>query len=100
MNRAGGYSVGSIHVRIRPLRIANAVFKITLGLEAHPVWRRIAVPLNIPFDGLYRMIQAAFGGSDHHLHEFFIYEDVPPNSEYSSDDHINRHDWLGQKPGL
>lgn len=77
-----------------------AVLKIALSLEAHSVWRRVVVPLNISFDRFHRVIQAAFGGSDHHLHEFFIYEDVPPNSEYSSDDHINRRDWLGQKPGL
>lgn len=36
------------------------------------VWRRVAVPENITLSKLHQVIQAVFGWSDSHLHEFEI----------------------------
>lgn len=36
------------------------------------IWRRVAVPGNITLSKLHRVIQAVFGWSDTHLHEFEI----------------------------
>jgi hypothetical protein len=36
------------------------------------IWRRVAVPENITLSKLHRVIQAVFGWSDTHLHEFEI----------------------------
>ena len=44
--------------------------KVTLDLDRHHIWREILVPLNITFTKLHRVLQAAFGWKDYHLHEF------------------------------
>ncbi len=49
----------------------NATVKITLeGLEAPQVWRELSIPLNITFEQLHQIIQAAFGWEDSHLYAF------------------------------
>lgn len=49
---------------------------ITLHIEidgiAPPVWRRIAVDGDISLRALHHIIQAAFGWTDAHLHEFHL----------------------------
>jgi len=52
-----------------------AILKVNLVLKGHQVWRRIAVPVHMSFCMLHQTLQAAFGWSDEHLHEFFIYND-------------------------
>ncbi len=60
-----------------------AVLKVTMDLERHSVWRRIAVPVNSRFSRLHRVLQAAFGWRDYHLHEFYIYgSEKHDNREY------------------
>jgi hypothetical protein len=46
--------------------------KITLVGTRPPVWRRVLVHGSIRLDELHRVIQAAFGWWDYHLHEFVI----------------------------
>jgi hypothetical protein len=46
--------------------------RITLQDVHPPVWRRLLVPGSVRLDKLHRMIQAAFGWSDYHLHDFRI----------------------------
>jgi hypothetical protein len=51
---------------------------ITLHIELSgiepPIWRRIAVDGDISLRALHHIIQAAFGWSDSHLHEFRVEE--------------------------
>ncbi|WP_216628807.1 plasmid pRiA4b ORF-3 family protein [Neobacillus dielmonensis] len=54
-----------------------AQVKVTLKLENHPVWRQIMVPLYGTFANLHEILQTAFGWKDNHLHEFYIFEEVP-----------------------
>jgi hypothetical protein len=56
-----------------------AVLKVTLDLEKHNVWRRLVVPLNMTFSKLHKVLQAAFGWKDYHLHEFYIYNESKCN---------------------
>jgi len=59
------------------------VLKVTLALERHSVWRRITIPLSSKFYRLHRVLQAAFGWQDYHLHEFYIYgNEIYDNQEY------------------
>jgi hypothetical protein len=47
--------------------------KITLlDVSDPPVWRRVLVPAAITLRGLHRVIQAAMGWQDYHLHVFRI----------------------------
>lgn len=55
-----------------------AELKVTLDLEKHTVWRRLAVPLNMTFTKLHKVLQDAFGWRDYHLHEFYIYKEYKP----------------------
>ncbi|HHV75394.1 MAG TPA: plasmid pRiA4b ORF-3 family protein [Thermoanaerobacterium sp.] len=58
----------------RPIFKCRAVeLKVTLEIENHNIWRRLVVPINITFTQLHKVLQAAFGWQDYHLHEFFIY---------------------------
>ncbi|MEG6615168.1 plasmid pRiA4b ORF-3 family protein [Peptococcaceae bacterium 1198_IL3148] len=49
------------------------VVKAMLDLEKHRVWRRLVVPVNLVFNRLHKVLQAAFGWKSYHLHEFYIY---------------------------
>ncbi|SNX52874.1 plasmid pRiA4b ORF-3 family protein [Thermoanaerobacterium sp. RBIITD] len=58
----------------RPIFKCMAVeLKVTLEIENHNIWRRLVVPTNTTFTQLHKVLQAAFGWQDYHLHEFFIY---------------------------
>jgi len=46
--------------------------RITLQNIHPPIWRRLLVPGSVRLDRLHRMIQAAFGWEDYHLHAFRI----------------------------
>ncbi|WP_237705309.1 plasmid pRiA4b ORF-3 family protein [Bacillus coahuilensis] len=50
--------------------------KITLMLENHEVWRKVAVPLSTTFKELHKIIQRTFGWHNSHLHEFYIYPEA------------------------
>jgi hypothetical protein len=56
--------------------MASRVIQLRIALlDVSPrVWRRLRVPEAIPLDQLHRLIQAAMGWSDTHLHEFHIHE--------------------------
>ncbi len=49
--------------------------KVTLNLEDYNIWRKLVVPLNITFKQLHKIIQAAFGWKDYHLHDFYIFDE-------------------------
>lgn len=54
--------------------------KITLKDSKPPIWRRVLVASDMPLSKLHRIIQAAMGWWDSHLHQFIvgdIYYGVP-----------------------
>jgi hypothetical protein len=46
--------------------------KITLKGSKPPIWRRVLVVSDIPLSKLHRIIQAAMGWWDSHLHQFIV----------------------------
>ena len=46
--------------------------KVTLKEIRPPIWRRIELPLELTFGDLSNILQAAFGWTNSHLHEFEI----------------------------
>jgi hypothetical protein len=61
------------------------LFKITLLDVTNEIWRRFAVPSDIPLDRLHDIIQIIMGWGDSHLHEFTIskerYTEYPESDE-------------------
>jgi Plasmid pRiA4b ORF-3-like protein len=57
---------------VRRLKLPSEILQLHIELtEVRPrVWRRILVPETITLGKLHRVIQAAFGWGDMHLHEF------------------------------
>jgi hypothetical protein len=53
--------------------------KVTLAEIEPPVWRRLRIPMDYTLARLHKVIQAAFGWTDSHLHRFRIHgEDYAP----------------------
>lgn len=46
--------------------------KITIQRIDPPIWRQLLLPLALNLAGLHEIIQAAFGWTDSHLHQFII----------------------------
>lgn len=57
-----------------PTPPGQPVLQLRIQLEEvdPPVWRRVLVPGSVRLDKLHRMIQAAMGWEDSHLHNFSI----------------------------
>lgn len=51
------------------------VLKVTLKLENHEIWRRIAVPMYYTFKRLHGVLQVAFDWKDYHLYDFHIFDE-------------------------
>jgi hypothetical protein len=58
--------------RVRPAGTSIVSLKVTLRGTKPPVWRRILVPGGMTLGDLHRVIQAAMGWEDCHLHAFDI----------------------------
>ena len=59
--------------------------KITLHEIRPPIWRRVLVPGSFTLYKLHRVIQAAFGWLDYHLHHFIIdgqYYSIPSPDDW------------------
>ncbi len=89
-------------------RAAVYQLKISLHGAKPPIWRRLEVPADLTFAGLHRVIQAAFGWADAHLHEFEFGDHrvgVPDqDSPYAVGPPVEREDTVRidsalQKPG-
>ena len=46
--------------------------KVTVEGIGPPIWRRMLLPLDLNFAQLHEVIQAAFGWTDSHLHQFVV----------------------------
>jgi Plasmid pRiA4b ORF-3-like protein len=60
-----------------------------LGVDDPPVWRRLLVSAGVRLDRLHRILQAAMGGEDSHLHVFsadgHCYGDPDPELEFEDE---------------
>ena len=66
--------------------------KVTLEDSKPPIWRRLLVRSDITLAGLHRIIQAAMGWWDYHLHQFIVGGTYfgEPHPDY--DDYLDMHD--------
>jgi hypothetical protein len=46
--------------------------KVTIQKGDPPIWRRLVLPLDLNLAQLHEVIQAAFGWTDSHLHQFIV----------------------------
>jgi Plasmid pRiA4b ORF-3-like protein len=46
--------------------------KVSLQKIDPPIWRRLLLPLDLNLAELHEVLQAAFGWTDSHLHQFII----------------------------
>jgi hypothetical protein len=65
--------------------------KITLKHIRPPIWRRLQVPADIKLGKLHRVLQAAMGWYDAHLHAFRVGHETygVPDREFIDDETIN-----------
>jgi hypothetical protein len=54
--------------------------KVTLGYSRPPIWRRLLVRGDTPFDKLHWILQVAMGWTNSHLHQFIVGR--PPDLKY------------------
>lgn len=48
--------------------------KVTLKYSKPPIWRRLLVPSSVTLKELHSILQAAFGWTNSHLHQFIVTE--------------------------
>jgi hypothetical protein len=63
--------------------------KIALNYVEPPIWRQVEVPSDITLAKLHRIMQAAMGWHDSHLHQFVVgdsYYGVPELDEFREDE--------------
>lgn len=65
--------------------------KVTLRHVAPPVWRRIEIPADTTLGKLHRMLQAAMGWTDAHLHAYRVGETRYgiPDPDFPADETVN-----------
>lgn len=59
-----------------------AVMKISMPFEGLSIWRRVRVPLDMPFTGFHDMLQILFGWTNSHLHEFYVFDQTEAVEPY------------------
>ena len=71
-----------------PARKPGTVYqvRVTLRVFRPAVWRRILVPGTIPLDRLHRVLQAAMGWEESHLHMFRAHGRLFSNPEFQLDE--------------
>jgi hypothetical protein len=81
--RAGKHSSKVLTSAVRP---EIYQLKVTLRDTRPPIWRRTEVPSDITLAKLHRLLQAAMGWYDSHLHQFIVgqtYYGVPSNDDFA-----------------
>ena len=68
----GKFAIGRLRGLPQPGEPIFQVKMTLLDVSDPPVWRRVLVPAAITLRGLHRVIQAAMGWQDYHLHVFRI----------------------------
>ncbi len=84
--------------------VATYQLKITLKYVRPPIWRRVQVSSDITLARLHRIVQAAMGWYDSHLHQFIVgetYYGVPSREDLSEvkDEKEVRLDQILPRPG-
>lgn len=54
------------------IQVDAVELKITLNLQNEEVWRKVIIPLKMPFEKFHKVIQFLFFWKDDHMHEFHI----------------------------
>ena len=72
---------------VKPPTVPDLIYrlKITLRDSKPPIWRRVLVPGKFNLYKLHRVIQAAMGWEDGHLHQFIIddeYYSIPLEEDF------------------
>ncbi|MFQ5617105.1 MAG: plasmid pRiA4b ORF-3 family protein, partial [Anaerolineales bacterium] len=59
----------------------NNIYQLKISLKGAkpPIWRRVLVPANFTLHKLHKVIQAAMGWWDYHLHQFIIFGEYYSN---------------------
>jgi hypothetical protein len=77
---------GSARTRMFRFSKPDDVFQLRVSLQdvEPPIWRRLLVPQDILLPRLHRILQAAMGWKDYHLHQFLVGEVrfAEPDNEY------------------
>lgn len=60
-----------------------AIMKISMPFEGLSIWRRVRVPLNMPFNEVHNMLQILFGWTNSHLHEFYVFDQTETTEPYT-----------------
>lgn len=68
----GRFAIGRLRGLPQPGEPIFQVKITLLDVSDPPVWRRVLVPAALPLRGLHRVIQAAMGWQDYHLHVFRV----------------------------
>lgn len=64
--------------------------KITIDDIEPPIWRRLLLPKDLNFAELHEIIQAAFGWTDSHLHQFVVGGLIVGAPEFGEDGFLDR----------
>ena len=91
------YETLTKHYSIPAFKTTAIIMNIHLNFEKMNIWRRVAVPVNITFSDLHRIIQYLFSWKNCHMHDFEIVDEdktavriviSEEDMEYCSDESI------------
>jgi hypothetical protein len=71
------------------IQVESVELKITLNLLNDEVWRKVILPLKMPFDKFHKVIQTLFSWQDYHMHEFQILNGDQVVVKLMPDDEMN-----------
>lgn len=71
------------------IQVDSVELKITLNLLNSEVWRKVILPLKMPFDKFHKVIQTLFSWQDYHMHEFQILNGDQVVVKLMPDDEMN-----------
>lgn len=77
----------------RPIPTQIHELKIVIKNSKPPIWRTVAVPSDIRLYDLHKVIQAAFGWENYHLHQFILNKKKPKPTNVELAELIRSENW-------